>query len=190
MTTTLTSTSLWDRYWSSIRQQVGGALVLVSRPLSSPSPSAAPRRPRRHRPPSFFCRPRTTPSPLSPQSVSPSIPPASHPVCPPLALPPPRRRRASFLFAPVCLAPASSPSAPPSCLSPLCRAPGVEPGAALMTARRRGGPASNPSQGSRRPEDIRSHRIAEGLLLMSLILAPKSSKKELLRAESNCRWLA
>ena len=35
------------------------------------------------------------------------------------------------------------------------RAPGVEPGAALMTARRRGGPASNPAKGVGVPKFIR-----------------------------------
>ena len=54
---------------------------------------------------------------------------------------------------------------------------GVEPGAALMTARPRGGPASNRPRESAFPKLSASHRIEEGLLPMSLKIAPKSSKE-------------
>ena len=62
------------------------------------------------------------------------------------------------------------------------RAPGVEPGAALMTARPRGGPASNQPRESAFPKLSASHRIEEGLLPMSLKLAPKSAKSGRKRA--------
>ena len=48
-----------------------------------------------------------------------------------------------------------------------------------MTAKPRGGPASNRPRESAFPKLSVSHRIEEGLLPMSLILAPKSSKEQM-----------